>query len=566
MNHYRETIGYKRRVLIVDDEIVNCEILGNILGDIYDVTYAHDGLKAYELLLTQWPRFSLVLLDLIMPTMDGFEFLKKLRSDNELKHIPVIVITTEKDAEVKSISLGAVDFISKPYNMPDVIRARCTRTIELSEDNRIISSVEKDSLTGLYSPDFFYLYVKQIDRYRSDIPMDAAAFNIEHFHLLNEMYGRNTGNKVLKDIAGMLIDIFNNEGGIGCRVDADMFYVYCRHRQSYDDIIAKIQDNLPELPEKAKIRVRMGVYPNVDKDIEAESRFDRAKLACDRIRGDYTKSFATYSEELHELSIYQERLINEIDEAIRNKDLLVYYQPKYSILGDRPVLKSAEALIRWKHPEMGMIATEKFIPLFESNGLIQKLDRYAWEVVAYQMYRWKQKHGRTIPVSVNMSRIDTYDPDLEGKLLRLIDAYELTTDDLMLEITESAYADDSDTFIKAIESLRSRGFKIEMDDFGTGYSSLSMLTTFDVDVIKIDMQFISNMLKDDTSLRMVELIIDIARFLNVVIVAEGVEEEAQVKKLKELGCDIIQGYYFSKPIPAEELELLIEAENRNCPV
>ncbi|MBR4718636.1 MAG: response regulator, partial [Lachnospiraceae bacterium] len=384
MEHFRKTSGHKRRVLIVDDEIINCEILGNILCGKYEVSYAHDGQEAYELLVSSKPGFSLVLLDLLMPKMDGYEFINRIRSDNELRSIPVIVMTSEADAEVKSINLGAADFITKPYHMPEVILARCERIIELSEDKTIISSTEKDHLTGLYSRDFFYEYIRQIEEYNKDTLMDAVVFNIDHFHLINEMYGRKTGDDVLKGLAAILMSIFKDVAGIGCRAEADTFYVYCQHQFSYDDIMAKIQENIPELSEKAKIRVRMGVYPNVDKDIEVESWFDRAKLACDRIRGDYTKSMTTYSSELYERSKYHEELINEIDEAISNKDLVVFYQPKYGILGDKPVLRSAEALIRWKHPLKGMISPGDFIPLFESNGLIQKLDNYAWEEAAHQ--------------------------------------------------------------------------------------------------------------------------------------------------------------------------------------
>ena len=560
MEHFRQNSGRKRRVLIVDDERINCEILGNILSDRYDVSYAHDGQEAFELLGSSKPGFSLVLLDLLMPRMDGYEFINRIRSDNELRSIPVIVMTSEADAEVKSINLGAADFITKPYSMPEVILARCERIIELSEDKTIISSAEKDHLTGLYSRDFFYEYIRQIEEYNNDTRMDALVFNIDHFHLINEMYGRKTGDDVLKQLASMLMNIFEDVAGIGCRAEADMFYVYCQHQFSYDNIMARIQENIPELSEKAKIRVRMGVYPNVDKDIETESWFDRAKLACDRIRGDYTKCMTTYSSELHERSVYHEELINEIDEAIDHKDLIVFYQPKYGIQGDKPVLRSAEALIRWKHPERGMISPGDFIPLFESNGLIQKLDNYVWEEAAHQIRKWREKFGRTIPVSVNVSRIDIYDPTLESKLLKLIDTYDLSTNDLMLEITESAYADNADTLIRVIDSLREKGFKIEMDDFGSGYSSLNMLTTVTIDVIKIDMKFIRNMMKDEKSLRMVKLIIDIAGFLGVPIVAEGVEDEAQVNKLKEMGCDLIQGFYFSRPVSPEEFEELIKKE------
>lgn len=558
MEKFRNINGIKRRVLIVDDEQVNCEILGNILKGKYEVTYANDGREAYDMLKSPGISYSLILLDLMMPGMDGYEFIKLTRNEPELRSIPIIVMTADSSAEVESINLGAVDFITKPYDMPEVVIARCDRVVELFEDKTIISSAEKDSLTGLYSRDFFYEYIRQIESYNRERGMDALIFNIDHFHLINEMYGRRVGDEVLKGLAGVLAGIFEEIAGIGCRAEADTFYVYCQHQYSYNDIMNAIMDKLPELSETARIRVRMGIYPKVDKDIEVEQWFDRAKAACDKIRGDYTKAIAEYSNDEYEKSLYHEKLINEIDDAIAADDLVVYYQPKYDITGDEPKLRSAEALIRWKHPERGMISPGDFIPLFEGNGLIQKLDNYVWEKAAGQIRRWKEKYGKTIPVSVNVSRIDIYDPKLEERLTGLIKANDLEPSDLMLEITESAYSDDAQALTDVVNGLRSKGFKIEMDDFGAGYSSLNMLATLPIDVIKLDREFIMNMLKDDKSLRMVELIIDIAGFLEVPVVAEGVEHEEEVKMLKSLGCDVIQGYYFSRPVPPEEFEKFIK--------
>ena len=198
MENFRISSGLKRRVLVVDDEMINCEILGNILRDRYEVDYAHDGREAFEMIKNASPQYSLVLLDLIMPKMDGFELIKVCRGSAGLKNIPIIVMTSEKEAEVKSINLGAVDFIIKPYDMPEVILARCERIIELSEDKTIISSAEKDHLTGMYSRDFFFEYIRQIEVYNRDRLMDALIFNIDHFHLINEMYGRKTGDMILK--------------------------------------------------------------------------------------------------------------------------------------------------------------------------------------------------------------------------------------------------------------------------------------------------------------------------------------------------------------------------------
>ena len=560
MENFRKQSGSKRHVLIVDDEPVNCEILRNILQDRYAVTCVHDGQTAYEIITMEGRRFSLILLDLIMPGMDGFELIRLLRADRDLRSIPIIVMTSDKSAEVKSINLGAADFITKPYDMPEVIQARCDRIVELSEDTTIIRSAEKDHLTGLYSRDFFFEYIRQIEVYNKERVMDALLFNIDHFHLINEMYGRSVGDQVLKGLADILTEIFAGIAGIGCRVEADTFYVYCQHQFSYTDIMNAIHNNLPELSKTAKIRVRMGVYPRVDKEIEVEQWFDRAKAACDRIRGDYTKSVSEYSRELYEQSLYQVSLINEIDDAIAHGDLVVYYQPKYDITGEKPRLRSAEALVRWQHPERGVISPGDFIPLFEGNGLIQKLDNYVWNKVAKQIRSWKDKYGYTVPVSVNVSRIDIYDPKLEEKLLALVQTNDLETSDLILEITESAYSDDAQALIDVVDSLRQKGFWIEMDDFGAGYSSLNMLTTITVDVIKLDREFIMNMHKDDKNLRMVKIIIDIAKFLGVPVVAEGVETEEEVRILKSFQCDVIQGYYFSKPVPPEEFEAFIEEE------
>ncbi|MCR4837354.1 MAG: EAL domain-containing protein [Eubacterium sp.] len=252
-----------------------------------------------------------------------------------------------------------------------------------------------------------------------------------------------------------------------------------------------------------------------------------------------------------------------MDDALKNKDFVVFYQPKYDISEGRPKLKSAEALIRWKHPELGMISPGDFIPLFESNGLIQKLDNYVWQEAAAQVKLWKDEFGITIPVSVNVSRIDIYDPELEEKLLTLLRKYALSPENLLLEITESAYSNNAQGLIETVNHLREEGFRIEMDDFGSGYSSLNMLTTIPIDVLKMDMKFIRNMQRDEKSQKLVELVIDIARFLQVPVVAEGVETEEQLKLLAQMGCDIIQGYYFSRPVPPEEFRVFIEKEIRD---
>jgi EAL domain-containing protein (putative c-di-GMP-specific phosphodiesterase class I) len=229
-------------------------------------------------------------------------------------------------------------------------------------------------------------------------------------------------------------------------------------------------------------------------------------------------------------------------------------------VGSTPRLASAEALVRWIHPKLGFISPGDFIPLFESNGLIQKVDNYVWHEAAAQIRRWKEEHGTSIPVSVNVSRINILDPELESKLENIRAENGLSPEELMLEVTESAYSENTGRLIEVVERLRQKGFRIEIDDFGAGYSSLNMITSIPVDILKIDMSFIRNMEKDERNLKLVKLIIDIAKFLKVPSIAEGVETESQLATLKKMGCEIIQGFYFSKPVPPKDFVSFFEGE------
>ena len=551
--------GMKRRVLIVEDEIINREILGAMLSQTYEIAFAANGQEAMDALNDPEADFSLILLDLLMPVMDGFEVIRRCYADETLRRIPIIVMTSEKSAEVQSIRMGAADFITKPYDMPEVILARCERIIELSEDKSIIRSTERDRISGLYTRGYFFAYMHRLLP-RLNTPMDALALNIDRFHLINELFGREEGDRVLRQVGDLIAQILTTAKGIACRSDSDTFFIFLERNDDYDAMIAEIQNKLNESAKARNIRLRAGIYSCDDSGISPENSFSRAKAACDRIRGQFGASTARYNNELYKRTVFHERLIGDLQEAIDRHELIVYYQPKYRIQGDRPRLSSAEALIRWIHPELGFISPGEFIPLFEKNGLIRMVDYYVWREAAAQVKRWRDQYGVTLPVSVNVSRVDIFDPELTNKLAGLLEEFSLSSDDLMLEITESAYSDGADRLIEVVNDLRGKGFKIEMDDFGSGYSSLNMLTAIPIDVLKLDMQFIRNMLLDKTSHKLVELVMDIAKYLEVPVVAEGVEEEPQLNALKEMGCDIVQGYYFSPPLPPQRMTELIEKE------
>jgi EAL domain-containing protein (putative c-di-GMP-specific phosphodiesterase class I) len=218
------------------------------------------------------------------------------------------------------------------------------------------------------------------------------------------------------------------------------------------------------------------------------------------------------------------------------------------------VLVSAEALVRWKHSELGMISPGEFIPLFERTGRISELDIHVWREAARQIATWRDKYGKLLPVSVNLSRLDVFSPNLFETLDGIVKLNNLSTSCLKLEVTESAYTDNPEQLIEVIHKLRAKGYKIEMDDFGSGYSSLNMLSSLPMDVLKMDIAFIRNIEHSPKDLRLVELVVDIARYLNVPVVAEGVETEGQIRLLRKEGCDIVQGFYFSRPLPAADFE------------
>ena len=544
----------KRTILVVEDELINREILGFLIQDEFEALFAETGAQAMEIIEARYATLSPILLDLNLPDMRGQEILHRVKDDARTAMVPVIVMTADSDAEVECLRMGATDFIPKPYPQKEVVLARMQRTIELFEERGTILSTERDQLTGLYNREFFYRYAEQYDVYHPDVETDAVLVDINHFHIVNERYGRSYGDELLKKIATMLLEAFAADDGIICRREADTFLAYCPHRTEYEELLESIT---AAMDAGSQIRLRMGVYSNVDRGIEVERRFDRAKLAADTVKNSFTGSVGVYDNSLFEKEAFAQRLMEDFHAAIKGKQFTVHYQPKFDVRHAEPVLDSAEALVRWKHPEFDMISPGVFIPLFEKNGLIRELDSFVWQEAAAQIKKWKETLERSIPVSVNVSRIDLYDPKLVDTLEGLVAEYGLSHDELHLEITESAYTENSDQIIAVVSRLRERGFHIEMDDFGTGYSSLNMFSALPIDMLKLDMQFIRTAFRDRKDTRLLEAIIGLAKSMALPTIAEGVETAEQMFTLKAIGCDIVQGYYFSKPLSADEFEKYI---------
>ena len=418
---------------------------------------------------------------------------------------------------------------------------------------RLISATESDDLTGLYNRKFFFQYADRIYKENRDQPMDAIVLNIEQFHSVNAVNGRQFGDKILYTLGNEIREIARELGGIAGRFEADRFDIYCRHEDDYRPMFERLQTKLDETAPNSGIRLRMGVMP-WQAEMEPEQLFDRARTACSMARGHFEKRLIIYDDEVGRSEGYSQRLSNDLGRALKEHEFEVYYQPKYDIQSEPPRLVSTEALVRWNHPELGMIPPNDFIPLFERTGRISDIDKYVWAEAAKQVAQWKKDYGISLPASVNLSRIDVFDPALETILDGILAANGLDYSELKLEVTESAYTENAEQVIQVVESLRDKGYEIEMDDFGTGYSSLNMLSELPIDVLKMDQAFIRNIEHDEKDVQLVALILGIAKNLKIPVVAEGVETENQLEMLKELGCAIVQGYYFSRPLPSADFE------------
>ena len=545
----------KKTILIVDDEEINGDILSSFLEGLFEIRRASNGKECLDIITKEHDVIDLVLLDVMMPIMDGKEVLAYRQKNSNLKKIPFIVMTSDKEIEKECFLLGANDFIKKPYDNPDIIVARLQRMIELYDDKSIIKEFKRDKLTNLYSFDFFKKYAHQFNLKYPNKSKDVLSIDIVGFHLINELYGKKYGDEVLLEMTSIINAYISKVKGLAGRINSDIFLIYCLHQEDHKELVNNLNNNL----KKKNARVRIGLYPNVDSDIESDIAIGRADTARKGIK-DLNSCLAIFDKEAQDKASFNEKLVSSFEKSLKNKEFKVYYQPKYNIQGKTNVISSAEALVRWIHPDYGMISPGIFIPLFETNGLIQQLDNYIFNEVARQMNEWYEKYHKYVPISVNISRVDVFNPRLKEEIIEAVDKYHIPHDAYYLEITESAFGKNDIDVIALAKDLREEGFKVEIDDFGSAYSSLNTLATLPFDVLKIDMCFIKKMNDNPRNKDVIKLIINIAQMFNAISVAEGVENEEQYLFLKENGCDVVQGYYFSRPLPQADFEELLKKE------
>jgi EAL domain-containing protein (putative c-di-GMP-specific phosphodiesterase class I) len=384
--------------------------------------------------------------------------------------------------------------------------------------------------------------------------------SINRFRLINELYGREFAEKIIITLADKLRSCVLGRNGLVGQDGSSTFLIYCEHQDSYEMVPAILNEAIKEVVNDINVSFKIAVYPNVDPSLDKEIVIGRVKTTADTLLDDYTKPIVIYNHEKQEKTLHMEELIDLFPTAIQEEQFKLFFQPKYEIQGDKPVFTSAEVLIRWISPKFGFISPGEFIPLFEENGLIGKLDAYIMEKAAEYMASWKKKYDVYVPLSLNLSRIDIYRPNIVEEIIGYVDSNNIPRDKYYIEITESAFVEDSKAVIPVINKIRDSGFKIEIDDFGSGYSSFNALADLPFDILKIDMAFIRSMDKNPKVKDIIKMIINLSKMLNAVTISEGVETAEQYAFLKENGCDIIQGYYLSKPLPLNDFEDLIQKE------
>jgi len=541
----KEEIGMdKRKILIVDDAEINREALAAILEEDYDCYLAADGEEAIAMLEEQKVCYSIVLLDLVMPKVDGYGVLEYMNRANLISEIPVIIVTADntESAALRAYMLGASDLFLKPY-VPSVILKKIDSVLYFSDQKR------NDPLTGGFNRGTF---LKQAETFLNSVQnrKDYAMFyfDINNLKAVNQMFGSEEGDRLLKLFYNDLVTS-ETRPDVVARLEADHFVCLAeKSRIDLERISGRMVRSMEISGKKVHVYARFGLYYIDDDTITVSKMIDHAKLAKENIVDASVKPYCVYEAGMSDKYIGQAEALAEFENGMENDEFRVYYQP--IIEAQTGHLASAEALVRWEHPEKGLLSPGTFIPALEKNGYITKLDIYMLENVRKRLDEREQEGAPLLPVSVNLSWMDFYDESMRECIFKTFRGNESNKRKIRLEVTETSYAAMEQDNRNLFDHLRELGAKILLDDFGSGYSSFGMIESYDFDILKLDMSFVRKIENNPKSRTIIRKMIELCHELGVKVVAEGAETEEQVQFLKESGCDYIQGYYYSKPLSA----------------
>lgn len=422
----------------------------------------------------------------------------------------------------------------------------------LTEQEKVNNSILVQ-FTSDKNPSFFFKRVGMfMERYPEEQRFAYVQFDVNKFKLINDTYGIEVGDEVLSYISNTL-DLLCNDDQLHIRYASDQFLVVMPYsaREEVVDFIHSIDEKICRY-KQIRYKLTYGVSISDDRYMSARSYCDEAGIARLSIKGNVLENIAFYDDDLKSTIKTVDAIEQVEEEALANGEFVMYLQPKYDF-SSHPVIIGAEALVRWLHPVKGLIPPNDFIPLFEQNGFILKVDEYIWEYACMTLARWIKEGKNPIPISINISRTYLQKVDTVAYISNLVEKYHIPIHLLQLEITETT---ENEEVAEYIESFKKAGFTMLMDDFGSGYSSLNMLKNTRFDVLKIDRAFLSEFLESNRGKAIVAHIISMSDELGLDTVAEGVETKEQADFLHEKGCTVAQGFYFSKPLPLDEFEKL----------
>ena len=431
-----------------------------------------------------------------------------------------------------------------------------TNQVKLDAERKYIAT--HDVLTGLSNRISFEEQVREIIRANPNESYIMQVSDINDFKLINDIFGRDKADQILLKIARDL-EQYAHPGSAICRWRGDIFCAFLK-KSSVD--IALLEKQIKDTWSQSDIInspviIHVGIFePSAeDMNLSVSAMVDRAQLAIAGIKNDFNRCVAVYDDKLRKDKLWEQQITSELENALENGHIIPYLQPQYKADGH---LEGGEVLVRWKHPKEGLIPPFRFIPIFEQNGMIAAIDQYIWGEACKILSAWsKRKDGfEKLNLSINISPKDFYFMDVFDVITSLVKKHGIDPKHLHLEITESSVMNNANENINTINRLREFGFTVEMDDFGSGYSSLNMLKDMPVDVLKIDMVFLEKTDDFKKSKIILSSIVDMANNLEMPQITEGVETQEQFEMLKEMGCKLFQGYYFSKPVPLEEFEKL----------
>lgn len=411
-----------------------------------------------------------------------------------------------------------------------------------------------DTLTGLYNKSHFAVKSAEILKSHPDEEWLLLSSNIKDFKLINDLFGMEKGNEVLKMEAGLLKERCR-DGIVYGRIGGDKFAICMPKARFQEEYFTDAIQTMGQVfnNDLYHLHIYIGVYEITDINEDISIMCDKANFAIKTLNENYARSIAYYNDTILNNTILEKQLVGDFDQALKEKQFCMYLQPQMTSEGK---MLGAEALVRWQHPKRGLIFPGDFIEVFEKTGLIYRLDRFIWELAVQKLARWQQEGHSDLYISVNISTKDFYYMNVYETITALVEKYRIIPSTLKLEITETAIMTGTAGELDMIEQFREYGFQVEIDDFGSGYSSFNTLKDMDVDVLKIDMGFLRTSKPEnlEKSMSILNMIISLSKTLGLSVVTEGVETKEQVVKLTQMGCRIYQGYYFSKPIPVEEFE------------